>query len=310
MKIFNRIGFGIKRRKPEIFMVAGFASSIAATVLWIKQTPKALAINEEREQQLETIDKVAADPEAAKKVGYTNIEKDAAKDRKLVNIHAGIKLAKNYILPAGLQAFSFFCFAKSYKTLKGWNLGLAAAVAGISKEFKDYRGRLIERFDEKLDRELMYDIRKEEIEETVVDENGKEKTKKETVDVVHASPSAYTRFFDATSKHWNKDPELNKIFLLGRQKHWNRVLIERGFVFLNEILKDLDLEQSQAGQVLGWRYDLEHPTGDNFIDFGIFDSDSESARRFVNGLENVALLEFNFDGYLLDGSLDGIMTTK
>ena len=50
----------------------------------------------------------------------------------------------------------------------------------------------------------------------------------------------------------------------------------------------------------GWIYDEEHPVGDNFIDFGIYDLDKERNRAFVNGYERNILLDFNVDGNILD----------
>ena len=58
------------------------------------------------------------------------------------------------------------------------NAGLAAAYVALDKSFKEYRERVIDRFGKELDRELKYNVKSKEIEETVVDEKGKETTVK------------------------------------------------------------------------------------------------------------------------------------
>ena len=58
----------------------------------------------------------------------------------------------------------------------------------------------------------------------------------------------------------------------------------------------LGIPKTKAGQVVGWVYDPEHPVGDNYVDFGLFDLDRERVRRFVNGDERNILLDFNVDG--------------
>ena len=62
----------------------------------------------------------------------------------------------------------------------------------------------------------------------------------------------------------------------------------------------LGIEETRAGQVVGWVYDEKNPVGDNFVDFGIYDLYNEKARDFVNGRERSILLDFNIDGNILD----------
>ena len=59
----------------------------------------------------------------------------------------------------------------------------------------------------------------------------------------------------------------------------------------------LGIPKTKVGQIVGWIYDEEHPIGDNYVDFGIYDLRNT---EFVNGHENVALLDFNVDGNILD----------
>ena len=86
------------------------------------------------------------------------------------------------------------------------------------------------------------------------------------------------------------------MFLKQQQAHANRLLQQNGILSLNDVYEMLGFQKTQAGQVVGWIYDEEHPIGDNFVDFGIYNLYSEKARDFVNGYERSIVLDFNVDG--------------
>ena len=181
------------------------------------------------------------------------------------------------------------------------NIALAAAYTAVDKSFKEYRGRVVERFGEALDKELKYGIKTQEVEEVTVNEDGSESVVKKTVDVMDPNNiSEYARFFDDGCKGWTKDPEYNLMFLKDQQRYANDLLQSKGHLFLNEVYDMLGIPRTKAGQVVGWIYDEKHPVGDNFVDFGIYDMHRTPNRDFVNGYERTILLDFNVDGSILD----------
>ena len=183
------------------------------------------------------------------------------------------------------------------------NVALAAAYTVVDKGFKEYRGRVIERFGKDLDRELRYNIKAKEVEKVVTQEDGTETTVKETVNVIDPNNlrSEYTKCFDETCVGWTRDAEYNLMFLKQQQNYFNDKLKTEGFVFLNDIYKALGMRCTRAGQVVGWIYDKsENPLGDNFIDFGIYDLYDDQKRAFVNGYEKSIWLDFNPDGVIYD----------
>ena len=148
---------------------------------------------------------------------------------------------------------------------------------------------------------MKYNIKSQELEETVVDEKGKEKTVKKTVGVVDPNEiSDYAKFFDESCAGWSKDPEYNLLFLKKQQNWANDKLKAQGHLFLNEVYDMLGIDRTKYGNVVGWIYDEKNPNGDNFVDFGIYDIYSDRARAFVNGYERNILLDFNVDGPILD----------
>ena len=113
------------------------------------------------------------------------------------------------------------------------------------------------------------------------------------------SPSMYARFFDEFNKNFNKnDRQLNRLFLSTQQNYLNDVLKVRGHVFLNEVYDALGMERTSAGAVVGWA--ITKDGTDNFIDFGVFNSNDLQKRMFVNGDERAVLLDFNVNGVIYD----------
>ena len=212
-----------------------------------------------------------------------------------------MKLVKLYGPAVVLGTVSIAAIIGGHHILRKRNIALAAAYTAVDKGFKEYRGRVLERFGEEVDRELRYNIKAKEIEKTVTDANGKETVVKETVDVADPNlTSDYARFFDDGCTGWTKDPEFNLMFLKDQQRYANDLFKSKGHLFLNEVYDMLGIPRTQAGQVVGWIYDEKNPIGDNFIDFGIYDIADERKRSFVNGYERTILLDFNVDGNILE----------
>ena len=78
----------------------------------------------------------------------------------------------------------------------------------------------------------------------------------------------------------------------------NEQLMKKGHLYLNEVYDLLGIEKTNAGRVVGWMYDEKNPTGDNLVDFGMYDSSNERKRMFINGYERSILLDFNVDGVI------------
>ena len=293
-RTLNKARFQIKKHSPEILIVAGIAGVVTSAVMACKATTK---INDILDQTKEEVGKVN-DALANEKISEDVYSKeDAKKDLAIIYIQTGVKLAKLYGPSLILGALSITSILASNNILRKRNVALAAAYATIDNSFKEYRGRVIERFGKDLDRELKYNIKAKEISETTVDENGKETTVTKTVPVVESEePSDYARFFCEGCAGWTKDPEMNLVFLKQQQNWANELLKTRGHLFLNEVYDMLGIERSKAGQVVGWVYDETNPDCDNYVDFGIYDIYNERKRAFVNGWERSILLDFNVDG--------------
>ena len=297
-RTLNRVGLKLKKHSPEILVVTGVVGTVASAVMACKATTK---IDEVLAETKDNIDKTK---DYAEKKGFSEkyTEEDYKKDLTIFYARGGLELVKLYAPSVALGALSITAILSGHNVLRKRNVALAAAYATVEKGFKEYRGRVVERFGEELDRELKYNIKAKEVEETTINEKtGEEKVTKKTVNVADPNKySTYARFFDDGCAGWTKDPEYNLMFLKNQQRYANDLLKSRGHLFLNEVYDMLGIPRTKAGQVVGWIYDEEYPNGDNFVDFGIYDLYNEKARDFVNGYERTILVDFNVAGDIMN----------
>lgn len=294
-KAFATAKFKTREYSPEILVISGIIGIVTAAVMACKATTKATDILAETQETLDAIHEAQEKEELSEKYTPEDIRKDLAG----VYIRTGWKFVKLYGPSVALGALSITGILASNNILRKRNLTIAAAYAALDKGFKEYRGRVVERFGSEIDKELRYNIQQKQIEEIVKDENGEEKTVKKTVDIAYPdTETQYARFFDESCAGWTKDPESNLMFLRMQQALANDMLKANGYLFLNDVYKLLDIPLSRAGQVVGWTYRPDDPNhiGDNYVDFGIYNVNREKSRDFVNGYERSILLDFNVDG--------------
>lgn len=278
----------LKKHSPEILVVAGIAGTVVSAVLACKATTKVAEILDETKGTLDTIHE-GMETGAINGQEYTT--EDGKKDTVVVYAQTGMKLAKLYGPAIILGTLSITSILASNNILRKRNVALGAAYAAIDKSFKEYRGRVIERFGEQVDTELKYGIKAKKFEEIEVDpETGKEKKAKKTVMVADPNlQSDYAVYFDSKSRNYETNPDYNRMFLKAQQAFANDKLQTRGHLFLNEVLDDLDLPRTPAGQIVGWTKDGP----DGYVNFRIVEveRETEDGRH-----EPALLLDFNVEG--------------
>lgn len=278
----------LKKHSPEILVMAGIAGTVVSAVLACKATTKVAEILDETKGTLDTIHE-GMETGAINGQEYTT--EDGKKDTVVVYAQTGMKLAKLYAPAIILGTLSITSILASNNILRKRNVALGAAYAAIDKSFKEYRGRVIERFGEQVNTELKYGIKAKKFEEIEVDpETGKEKKVKKTVMVADPNlQSDYTVYFDSKSRNYETNPDYNRMFLKAQQAFANDKLQTRGHLFLNEVLDDLDLPRTPAGQIVGWTKDGP----DGYVNFRIVEveRETEDGRH-----EPALLLDFNVEG--------------
>jgi hypothetical protein len=283
---FGKASFTLKKHSPEILVVSGVIGVVTSAVLACKATLKLNEVLTRAKDKVEDIHwttENGGDPQEAKK------------ELTAVYARTGLELVGLYLPSVGLGALSIAGILTSNNILCKRNAALAAAYTAIEGSFQGYRARLIERFGEEVDKELRYNVHQEKLEGTEVDENGKTKKVKKTVQVTDIDETSdYARYYDhRTSQAWEESSDYNRMFLKAQQNLANNLLIAHGYLFLNDVYEMLGIQRSIPGQVVGWVYDKAQDCGENYVDFGI----TETYRKDESGeLMPTILLDFNVDG--------------
>ena len=279
----------LQKHTPTILTATGVVGVVATTILASKATLKLEPIIDEMDEALAVAKNVRV--EAPEKYS----ERDYTKDITRTYTTAVVKVGKLYAPAFSLGVLSISCLISSHGIMQKRNVALAAAYKTVEEGFSAYRQRVVEEFGEEKDQE----IRIQSLKTLEVEEKDPKTGKITTTKAFDPNRvSDYARFFDESNPNWRRaDDQLNFFFVKQAQTYMNNLLQARGHVFLNEAYDALGIPRTQAGAVVGWVISKD---GDNFVDFGIYDSASEKARQFVNGQERSLLLDFNVDGVIYD----------
>ena len=297
-KFAGKAEFTIKKNSPEILLGAGIVGFVGTIVLACRATCRADEVLEFHRRKIKDINdaKEIADADPEGEMSY-DIEL-YRQDKAIRYLKTTGSLAKLYAPTIAVGTLSLACILTSRNIMQKRYLGVVAAYNGVSAAFEEYRKRVRDEYGEGLDKHFRYGTTYDEL--PVYDENGKKTKEKEQIEktetemVIPNDDSC--RFFDSSNPNWDKNPTFSMMWLRGQQNILNDILHTRGHVFLNEVYDALGFPHTPQGAVLGW-IDGE---GDNCIDFGLYDPNKENVRRFVNGVDNVIMLEFNHDGVIWD----------
>lgn len=284
--------FILKKYSPEILTAVGIVTSVAATVSCGIATGNHLE---------EVLDTHSSNMWALEDDGdLTDKQKKAGKTKIYLSTIGNI--AKIYAPTAILQGVSVACSFGSHKILKDRNVALMAAYTGLSTAYNNYRSRVIEEFGEEKDLKYRAGVVDKVETETVETKGGKTKELEKVLSIQDVSKNAspYARCFDETNENWHGSADLNLLFLRNMENWLNDKLHIQGHVFLNEVYEALGFEHTTAGAVVGWIFDKNDPTRQNYIDFNIYNLLDPTKRLFINGYEAAVWLDFNVDGLIYD----------
>ena len=275
------VGLHISKNAPKILLGSGMASIGAGTVLACRST-------------LKTKDEISA------RCREIDMASENEEDRtKLMTIESVRIALKNFAVPVALIGGGMAMIVKGHNVQQKRLIGVIAAYNALDAGFRQYRERVVEKEGSETDKRYMYGVEDISVEETYTDEEtGKEKKRKVKCESIDPDGlSVYSRCFDQfNSDEWRNDPIYNHAFLKGIQEVFNQILQTKGYVFLNDVYRELGFREVPMGQAVGWIKGL----GDDFIDFGIYDARNRKAIEFRNGAENCIWLDFNVDGIIWD----------
>ncbi len=282
MEVVTKIGRTVVRHGPTIMTVAGIVGVVGGGVLACKATIKAEDVMREHLINKESI-------------GFNEYADEGEYNKALtmVYIHTGKQLAKAYGPALLVGALSIGSILYGHKVLCARNIMIAGAYKALTMDYDMYRERVRDKIG--YDEEIMirHNIKQYPIENR---ETGDIEYYNYVLSDDEAAWNARSKFFCESSIYWTEDPEKNRDFLEKVMADMQKLFNKKGYLFLNTVYKALDIPETYAGSVCGWVKGL----GDDVIDFGFYNQDSEAMRRFINGLEPVVLLDFNDDGYIAD----------
>jgi hypothetical protein len=286
VKTFHRGVLLTKKFSPQILTGVGVVGVVASTIMAGKATLKLEPV----------VADVKAEVAVAKELKHTKTADEYSstqykRDITQAYTRGAMDLVKIYGPAATTLTVSLVCLVSAQGIMHKRNAAIAAAFKSTEQAFAEYRARVKEEFGEDKDRDFRAGIRDVE----VTDEDG---TKRIAAHIDHQlDASRYARFFDEGNPNWEKKAEYNLLFLKSVQNHMNDLLHVRGHVMLNDVYDRLGFDRTPEGAIVGW---LMGGEGDNYIDFNIYDFQSEAKRDFVNGVEPSILLDFNVDGMIYE----------
>lgn len=276
----------VQKYSPQILTTVGVVGVVTSAVLASKATLKLEGIVDAAQDAIASAEELNSTLSADE---YSSLDHKKAVTR--VYMSSTISIVKLYGPSVTLGVASIGCLLGAQGIMHKRNVALIAAYKTVEESFSKYRERVVEELGADKDFDFRNGFRTEKVKD---EETGK--TKKLT----HIDPngiSPYSRFFDELCPAWDKTGEYNLLFVRAQQTMANDILQARGHLFLNEVYDMFDIPHSKEGAIVGW---VLNGDGDNFVDFGLYDPNSDRAREFVNGFEKSILLTFNVDGIIYD----------
>lgn len=286
-----------RKYSPEILLVLGIAGAVTGTVLACVATTKLPEVKQKKNDDLDGMHTLYTTNDNDEDVALQAIKRRTTE----IYLKTGVKYVGLYAPAVLVTGVSLSCLVFSNVILRRRLIGVTAAYATISASFKEYRGRVAERYGDDIEKEIRYNIKSQEITTTTMDSKGKEKNKTDKIKVMDPNGlSDFARMYNEGCISWCKDPQANLNFLKCQETAATKRLQKQGYLFLNEVYEMLGFPRIPEGQVAGWIYDEKNPIGDNFVDFGIYNTNRESSINFVNGYDRTIILDFNIDGNIID----------
>ena len=295
----SKYGYKLKKASPTIMIFGAAIVGVAATVSACKATVKAQDILEDHNEMVKAIHETKEKVDSGEmilKEGAAYTENDYKKDLTTAYVQTGLKLAKIYAPAVTMGTVALGCMFGSHHIMTKRNASLTAAYIALDKAFNEYKGRVTDRFGDRVQHEIEHGVKAVEIENKEVHEDGTEELVKAYVDEADGVHSPYDLLFDEMIDEWQPDAEYNKWHLTDVENTATRRLRGQGYLFLNDVYRMIGRYNSgemivkPEGQIVGWLYDPNNESLHNCVKLGL---DKMQGDRSV-------VLHFNVDGPIID----------
>lgn len=304
----------INKNKPEILAVGGSICIVAAFgwAIYEAVTVKdALSETSEKVQNITQSRDEALASEDISEEQKNDIIETSKKDLNKARMEGVLTVGKKFVGPAVVLVTGMKLGRDGFKVLKARNLLLCGALKSKEDILRFYRENVRNDLGKEADLKYMRGVvGEQQIEETKVDENGKETKVLTTIPVVKPSENPWKFQFDEENfDSWQEDTDLNLFYLNCEQDWWNHNYQRTELVTMYEILKHMRFRFDKAKERMGKKKFKEFmdfirnngwwagSNGDGFIDFGIYRAANEGA---IRRMSDVIFVEFNCDGCMLN----------
>lgn len=277
-----------QKNSPKILFGTGLVLMGATVITACKGT---LSLSDELEH-------IRAEREDVKAVVARNPGKYTDREIAKLDMYITVKgmgsVVKLYLPSIALGVATVACLTKSHNQLTRRNAGLSAALAATERALDAYRNRVRDAYGEDRERELWRG--EHTVEVPILDDEGNPTKSKKKVKV-GGGYSPYARLWgQETSTEWDPQSSYN-LPKLRTVQEWATLRLEaKGYLFLNEVHRQLGLSETEAGQYVGWM-SKKHGGKDGYVDLGVLAHGDEVAfLDFLNGDEDHIWLDFNVDG--------------
>lgn len=248
--------FTLKEYAPELLLGASFLTGAGAVITAIISTRKLDEKLEDSKEEIDVIRNCPVAEEGSREVADCDAITQKRQTLMLTRayIKAGAVVAKLYAPTLALGAASVATSLAAHTIMTDRNLALTSACTSLANSFNMYRGNVIDRFGEEVDKQLYYGYEEKEIETTEVDtETGEVVTKKVNAKVVtDKQPVEYVRFFDESSRYYDEDYIYAEDFVRTRIGALQDRYDTQKHLFLNDALDYLGFDKIVEGQARGW----------------------------------------------------------
>lgn len=297
--ILGTVTYVIKKHSPEILLGVGVVGVVGSTVLACSASLKAEAILDEHAEKSAKIEETII---LAEKNVVEYSTEDEKQDRRVLMFSTAGRFIRLYGPSATLLLASIGCILGAHHIMKKRNVALMAAYKVLEEAFSNYRKRVVKELGDDADGRFLYGQEEiEGVERKFIDSDGNEHN---LVGVLNHL-SGFSRFFEEDkpdqigawtgSTQWSKIHDYNLDFLKSKMEHFNRMLLVKGVVTVNDVYHELGFPPTEAGMICGWRYKSDR--GDGYISFKPRNIDGNWT--FGRNGESI-VLDFNIDGVIFD----------
>lgn len=221
-EIAKAVKITVKKKSPEILTGIGISGMIAATIMAVKATPKALTLIEEAGY------KKGSDENPIMDMEYT----------PLTTLET-IKAAWKPYIPAAITGtLSIACLVSANSVNARRNAALATAYTISETALREYKEKVVETIGEKKEKEVRDSIAKDKLDQNPV-------TKNEII----VTEKGSTLCYDVISGRYFKS-DMEK--LKRAENELNRQMLNDGSVSLNDFYYAIGLDSIRLGDDLGW----------------------------------------------------------